>query len=64
MKAIVEGTFNTSMGLVFRVKNDNVFKVGEIVSIESGEYRIDKIIPSTNPNDFDHIGLAVSKVNR
>ena len=62
-KVITEGTFNTSMGLILRVKNDRVFKVGEIVSTESDKYKIDRIIPSYNPNDFEYVGLAVSKAN-
>lgn len=62
-KVITEGTFNTSMGLILRVKNDRVFKVGETVTTESDKYKIDRIMPSTNPNDFDYVGLVVSKVN-
>lgn len=62
-KVITEGTFNTSMGLVLRVKNDRVFKVGETVSTESDKYKIDRIMPSYNLNDFDYVGLVVSKLN-
>ena len=62
-KVITEGTFNTSVGLILRVKNDRVFKVGEFVSTESDKYKIDRIMPSYNPNDFDHVGLVVSKAN-
>ena len=62
-KVITEGTFNTSMGLILRVKNDRVFKVGETVSTGSDKYKIDRIIPSNNPNDFDYVGLIVSKAN-
>lgn len=62
-KVITEGTFDTSMGLILRVKNDRVFKIGETVSTESEKYKIDRIVPSYNPNDFDYVGLVVSKAN-
>ena len=61
MKAIIEGMFNTSMGLILRVKNDRVFKVGETISTDSEKYKIDRIMPSTNPDDFDYVALMVSK---
>lgn len=63
MKVITEGMFNTSMGLILRVKNDRVFRVGDTVSTESDKYKIDRIMPSFNPNDFDYVGLVVSKAN-
>ena len=51
------------MGLILRVKNDRVFKVGDTVNTESDKYKIERIMPSYNPNDFDNVGLVVSKVN-
>ena len=62
-KVITEGTFNTSMGLILRVKNDRVFKVGETVIVESEKYKINKIMHSSNPNDFGYVGLIVSELN-
>lgn len=61
MKVIIQEKFNTSMGLVFRVKQDQLFRVHQVVSFETGDYRIDAILYGPNAQD-DCVYLVVSKV--
>ena len=60
-KVTIEGKFNTSMGVIIKVKNDRVFKVGDVISTNDGEYKIDKLAHTPNPDYGDHVGLIVSK---
>ena len=63
-KVTIEGTFNTSMGLILQVKNDRVFKVGDVVNAEDGRYIIDRLTYSTNPDYDGYVGLVVSKTDK
>jgi len=51
------------MGLVFRVKNDQVFKVDQIVEVEKEKYKISRIMFPTNPNDVEFVNLIVLKAS-
>lgn len=62
-KVIIQEKFNTSMGLVFRVKNDQVFKVDQIVEVEKEKYKISRIMFPTNPNDVEFVNLIVLKAS-
>ena len=62
-KVNIQEKFNTSMGMVFRVKNDRVFNVNEIVEFDEGKYAIKRIVFSTNPDDTDYVNLIVSKAS-
>lgn len=59
-KVTIKGTFNTSMGLILWVKNDRVFKIGDVVDTEDGKYKIDRLTYSPNPDYDGYVGLVVS----
>ena len=60
-KVTIEGKFNTSMGVIIKVKNDRVFNVGDVISTNDGEYKIDKLAHTPNPDYGDYVGLIVSE---
>lgn len=60
-KVPIQEKFNTSMGLVFRVKQGQSFSVRQVISVEDGDYRIDAILYGPNVHD-DCVNLVVSKV--
>lgn len=51
--------FNTTMGMVVKVKNDTLYKVGDDLLAESYKYRVKKILPNTRPDDSNTICLLV-----
>ena len=60
-KVVIQEKFHTSMGRIFRVKNDRVFAVGEIIDFDEGKYRINRVMFSSNPDDAGYINLVVTK---
>lgn len=60
----IEGKFNTSMGIILKVKNDRVFNVGDVINTNDGKYIIDKIAHTINPDRDEYMGLIVSKLDK
>ncbi len=63
MKVITEGVFNTSMGLILKVKNDREYKVGDIVNADDKMYKISRLTYSPNPDFFGYVGLVVTQTD-
>lgn len=62
-KVIIQEKFNTTMGLIVQVKNNRIFKIGDVFDTEEGKYKINKIMFSTNPDKDGFVNLLVSKNN-
>ena len=62
MKVIIQEKFNTTMGLIIQVKNDRIFKIGNIIKTDDSEYKINKIMFSSNPEKDGFVNLLVSDV--
>ena len=51
--------FYTTAGLILQIKNDRIFKVGEVISAEGDKYQIQGISFSSNPNMSELVILWV-----
>ena len=60
VKAIIEEEYSTAMGKVVRVKNDRLFHVGEMIELDNGICRIDRIVFPSHPNDENSIYLIIT----
>lgn len=63
MKVITEGTFNTSMGIILKVRNDREYRVGDIVIAGDKKYKIDRLTYSPNPDYYGYVGLVVTQMD-
>lgn len=61
-KVIIQEKFNTSMGLILKVKNDRLFKVNDNIETEEGEFKIKQIKFSSNPDEFGYVNLIVKEL--
>ena len=60
-KVNIIGKFNTSLGMIF-VVTDEQFSVGDVVIDEKDKiYKIEKIIMNTRPAKGDAVSLVVTK---
>lgn len=60
-KVNIREKFNTTLGLIFIVKNDNIIKVNDIIDTAEGQYRVNRIQFSKDPGKLNQVGLIVSK---
>ena len=60
MKVTIQEKFNTTIGKIIKVENDRLFKVGDVIQTDEGDYKIKRIAFSSNPLEDKYVNLTVS----
>ena len=61
MKPTIQEKFNTTMGLILKVKNDRLFKVNDVIETDEGKYKIKGVTFSSKPDENEYVNLIVSR---
>lgn len=53
------GRYDTTFGKIIVVSTDKVYKVGDTIETDKGEFRIRKVIPQTRPAERSQFSFVV-----